>query len=137
MPLDYPNNAYSIWSFAAPHGFSLNIRIEQFNIQKDADFIHIGDGVETFNRNSTHWRHITGQIGDIWDTRTISFKRRSVTIIFTSDCCIASLGFLITCSPVVNQTEKPGNLTKFINYQPLPYASSIFICVNRFRKTRI
>ena len=45
---NYPNNAYGIWDIRVPVGFVLKLKFEFLDIEKGADYIHIGHGVTHF-----------------------------------------------------------------------------------------
>ena len=97
FPKNYPNNAYGIWDIRVPVGFILNLKFVLLDIEKGADYIHIGHGVTHFSSNSTKWTHVTGNIKDIWERRMLFFPSPSVTLIFTSDGAIGYSGFFLEC----------------------------------------
>ena len=111
FPSNYPNNTYGIWDIRAPVGFVLKLKFELLDIEKGADYIHIGHGVTYFSSNSTKWTHVTGNTIDILERRTLIFPSSSVTLIFTSDGAIRYSGFLLKCSLIdIDRTPSIGNL---------------------------
>ena len=111
FPKNYPNNAYGIWDIRVPVGFILNLKFVLLDIEKGADYIHIGHGVTHFSSNSTMWTHVTGNIEDNSERRMLNFPSSSVTLIFTSDGAIRYSGFFLKCSLIdIDRTLPKGNL---------------------------
>ena len=111
FPSNYPNNAYGIWDMRVPVGFGLKLKFEHLDIEKGADYIHIGHGVTHFSSNSTKWTHMTGNKKDFWEKRMLTFQSSSVTLIFTSDGANRHAGFVVECYQVdIDESTTRGNI---------------------------
>ena len=111
FPKSYPNNAYGIWDIRVPVGFILNLQFVLLDIEKGADYIHIGHGVTYFSSNSTKWTHVTGSMEDNSERRMLNFPSPAVTLIFTSDGAIRYSGFVLKFSLIdIDRTPSIGNL---------------------------
>ena len=101
FPLPYPNNAFKFWDIRAPVGHDIEVFIDSFEIQRGADYLHIGSGVESFGNRSIFpgkWMHLTGRESDIYGRNYFVFNTSSVKLIFTSDWRGTDSGFVIRCS---------------------------------------
>ena len=105
FPGNYPNNVYKFWSINAPIDYVIKVEFTQLQIERRADFIYVGDGVNEFSRTSHKWLHLTGHLRDIWDNRRLTSNSSTIIIIFTSDGSGTNFGFRIECSAYKTKPE--------------------------------
>ena len=90
----YPNNYYQFWELQVPSGFVVAVRVSRLDTETEADYVHIGDGVDHYSRDSTRWRLLTGNLRHTLHFTSVS---SSLIIIFTSDGTNTRAGFMIEC----------------------------------------
>ena len=106
FPEGYPNNHYQIWRVRAPDDFTLEVRVEVLYIQKDADYLYIGNSDDGFDIGpSGQWMRLTGSLIDLWLNTTFSSNNSSATIVFTSDGSHSDRGLAITCWTIGNNEQ--------------------------------
>ena len=104
-PIPYPNNAFKFWDIRAPTGYVIAVDIDSFEIERGQDYLHIGDGVHNFRKNTTgrgEWIQLTGRKSDadVWQYNNIISNTSSMKFIFTSDGSHSDVGFILKCSVV-------------------------------------
>ena len=106
FPNTYPNNIYCIWSIRPPRGFHVKMKIASFDIQRGSDYLYIGRGVNQFSDEIGEWARLSGDIRDIWNSRTFSFNdSHIISLIFTSDGDTSDTGLQIEFSGVESATD--------------------------------
>ena len=99
----YPNNSFKLWDIRAPTGYVIALHIDSFEIQQNADYVYVGDGVKHFRSDSDQhgkWIPLTGKKSDVFLHRDFMSNASSIKVIFASDKSDTKSGFIITCSAV-------------------------------------
>ena len=99
----YPNNAYSFWDIRTSSDSVIKLRIDSFDVEGGADFVHIGDDVVHYSNDSIgglRWKHLTGRKRNVYQYQDFESKESSIIIIFVSDWSKSDSGFIIQCLPV-------------------------------------
>ena len=106
-PNQYPNNGFKLLDIRVKPDYVVAVDIESFELQS-GDYIHVGDGVDSFYNNSVEhgkWLHLTGEKSNIWHYTRFTSNSSSLKLIFTSDWSRTDAGFIITCSALTKHRQ--------------------------------
>ena len=117
----YPNNGFKYLDIRVMPDYVIAVTIASFETQR-GDYVHIGDGVDSFHNNYVEhekWLHLTGQMSDIWDHTDFISNSSSLKLIFTSDWSNRGAGFSIKCSTLKIKQEQDSSTYKRKYLPPL------------------
>ncbi|KAK3697105.1 hypothetical protein QZH41_016914 [Actinostola sp. cb2023] len=105
-PSKYPCNVDSLWVLVAPSNHTVELRIEQFQLETDKKCFY--DYVEIFDGNSTKSPVLmTRTCGSKGVNRTIQSTDTTMTVHFKSDRTVIFKGFKATWNKVVKPWKRP------------------------------
>ena len=106
FPDTYPNNAYIFWKIRTSLEFSIHVNIITFDIQRNSDYVYIGDGVNQFSSHSAEWKTLSGTLRDVWSSVQFTSNSSFLLLIFTSDGEGTDIGFRIEFSGTYTGTTE-------------------------------
>ena len=96
-PESYQNNAYHLWNIRGPTNYAIHLDIINIDIEKDTDYVYVGDGANKYDYGSGKWIRISGGLSENWNRKEI-LNTSTVYMIFTSDGKTTGDGFSIECT---------------------------------------